>query len=197
MDETQLVESVVREVLRRLGREERLPLVLLLCDRDEDTAAKVRSALDETVEIAFCGETIDGRMPERHVLPFLSCTDMADLAAGRASSRFATEALGLLLRGQKVEVLEFEYVSHAETAPQALYDLYAGHKKTLAAYGLHALRRKGPEVLTLRTGLATEKDVRQAKAQGALALAVPATALITPLAVDTAAELGLNILKRL
>lgn len=210
MDLDAIVNAIVGQVVRRLKEEGfalpvssvRRPCVMVLADRDDPAALRVAEALNEpgdpaVTDLLFLGEDAGGRKPARHILPFLSCSDMADLAAGRASGPAVSAALGLLLAGEPVEVMEFEYKAYERSAPAALYRLYEGYEKTLAAYGMAALARKMPEVLRLRDDLVTEQSVSRAAECGALTLLVPPAAIVTPLARDAAKSLNVNIIKGL
>ena len=190
MDREALVREITRNVLERLRGESGRSRVLILAERDESLAATVRERLGEDAEIVFFGEASD-RAPDRCILPRLCCSDMADLALGRASGPCRVEALRLLLSGVKVEVLEFGHRAFADTAPAALYALYELYEKTLASYGLTELKPKRPDAVRLRETLVTEKDVLRARENGASKLLFPAGAQVTPLAADTARDLGI------
>ena len=195
MNTEELVRTIAAEVLRQLRADTAKPCVRVLAERAADTAARVRDWLDQDVDMIFLGEDAESRAPQHHILPRLSCSDMAELSLGRASTPTTLEALDLLLAGTPVEVLEFAYRAHANTAPSALYALYQTHEKTLAAFGLRQLVRKGPDTLALHKNLVTEKDVVEAAGQGATTLRLPVTATVTPLALDAATNLHVAIRK--
>lgn len=195
MNFDELARIVVREVLLRLKEDRTTPCVVVLAPRGDDLEARVRDCLGADTEIFFSGEDVGSRSVTRHILPELSCTAMADLAAGRAADRFGAEALELLLQGNAVETLGFEYRAHAETAPGPLYSLYEGYEKTLASYGLKLCVPRPPEMAVLRQSLVTLRDIRAAEARGVRMLCVPASARITPLAAETAGELHISIIR--
>jgi hypothetical protein len=122
---------------------------------------------------------------------------MAELAVGGASGKGTEELLRLLLSGKQVEVLEFEYKRYKESAPDSLYRLYVAYEKRLADYGLRECASGREESCRVREGLITEKHVLRARANGVSVLRVPRTALITPLASDTAGDLQMEIAKTL
>ncbi len=192
-----LVRTIVRDVLEGLRSKAFKPCVLVLAGRNERLGANIANYLENDADIVFLGEDAGGRVPARRILPFLSCADMAALAMGSASGPALTETLHLLLRGLKVEVLEYEYRAHAETAPPALYALYESHAKALSSFGLEESRAKSSAELRCPERLVTEATVRRARANGAFRLLVPARALITPLAADTAKELRVSIVTEL
>ena len=122
---------------------------------------------------------------------------MADLAAGRVSSRTLETVLSLLLKGISVEVLEFGYRGYADTAPGALYDLYVGYEKTLASYGLKEFKAKLPESVRVREKLITAPMVEKYGKEGYRNMVVPADATVTPLAAETADAFKMGIQKKL
>jgi len=187
MDIEALVRTVVGEVLQRMRPPQERVLVL----GTRDAAGLAAERLGSGADMIFHGEG-DGPF-DRHVLPSLSCSDMADLAAGRASGPYMAETLGLLLRGIPVQVLEFEWRDHAATAPEALLRLYEGYERQLAAYGLTLLEEERPRSVRTRAAVVTEAAVREAAAAGACTLEAPAGAIVTPLAADTARTLQLTI----
>ena len=185
------IEALVRAVASEVARQLQTPRVrvLVLGGRDEAVAAETARRLGG--DIFFSGE---GEGPfDHYVLPRLSCSDMADLAAGRAQGLVTAEALGLLLRGVPVRVLAFEWREHAATAPEALLKLYEGYERQLAAYGLTLLEPVRPQSLRTRATVVTEAAVREASEGGASTLQIPARAIVTPLAADTARALNVTI----
>ncbi len=190
-----MVRTAVREALERLQTPKARPAVLVLAERDETLAAKISKRLEDGADIVFWGEKAGNHAPIRRILPFLSCADMAALAVGAAHGPALSETLRLLLAGLKVEVLECEYRSHAETAPPALYALYESHARTLASYGLAEWREMPPAELRCPDRLVTEAAVKRAREAGAASLLVPAGAIVTPLAADAAKELGIAVRK--
>jgi len=201
VDISELVRTVVREVMERMDEKGAKPCVMVLAVRDAALLERVEPLIApfyaERADILFMGEDSAGRVPARYILPVLSCSDMADLAAGRASSPCMEEVLALLLRGREVEVLEFAYRSFADSAPGPLCDLYAGYEKVLAGYGVKAFRPRTPDSVRVRENLITAAVVEQAGAEGIRSLVVPVTANVTPLAAETAEALHMSILKQL
>ncbi len=187
MDIEALVRAVVAEVTRQLQTPR--VRVLVLGGRDEAVAAETARRLGG--DIHFSGEA-EGPF-DHYVLPSLSCSDMADLAAGRAAGEVMAETLGLLLRSVPVQVLAYEWREHAATAPEALLRLYEGYERQLAAYGLTLLEPVRPQSVRTRTTVITESAVREAADSGACALQIPARAIVTPLAADTARTLNVTI----
>ena len=197
MDFEALVLAVTQKVVHQLQNPAAHLRVMVLGARDAHLAERVHAALGEDAELLFFAEATDGAAADRYILPVLSCSAMADLASGRASDAVHAEVLRLLLSGHAVETLEFAYKSYSETAPGALYALYASYEKTLASYGLTACKAKQPDTFRFREHLVTESVVNTARENGASVLLVPAEAIVTPLAAEAAGNLHINILKRL
>lgn len=192
MDIEALVRSIAAEVLRQMHAPQ--IRVRILGQRDAAVAQMVAERIRSDVTLVFAGEE-QGTAFDRYILPFLSCSDMADLATGRAGGDMAA-VLQLLLQGNKVEALELEYHTYAQSASHTLFALYAGYEKQLAAYGLTLLGPKRPDFLRVHDGLITEKTVLDAAEQGASTLVVPLSAVITPLAAEAAGNLQMKISKQ-
>ena len=201
MDMSELISAVVKEVLERMEVRKDRPCVLVLAKREAALEEQVKPLVEpyypEGVDLVFFGEDLGGRTPVRHILPYLCCSSMADLALGRVSSRTLETVLSLLLKGISVEVLRFGYREHADTAPGALYDLYVGYEKTLASYGLKEFKAKLPESIRVREKLITAAMVEKYGMEGYRTMVVPADATVTPLAAETADALKAGIQKKL
>ena len=201
MDMSELISAVVKEVLERMEARKDRPCVLVLAKREDALVEQVKPLVEpyypEGVDLVFFGEDLGGRTPVRHILPYLCCSSMADLAVGRVSSRTLETVLSLLLKGISVEVLRFGYRDHADTAPGALYDLYVGYEKTLASYGLKEFKAKLPESIRVREKLITAAMVEKYGMEGYRTMVVPADATVTPLAAETADTLKVGIQKKL
>ena len=201
MEMSELISAVVKEVLERMEVRKDRPCVLVLAKREAALEEQVKPLVEPYypggVDLVFFGEDLGGRTPVRHILPYLCCSSMADLAVGRVSSRTLETVLSLLLKGIGVDVLRFGYRDHADTAPGALYDLYVGYEKTLASYGLKEFKAKLPEAIRVREKLITAAMVEKYGLEGYRAIVVPADATVTPLAAETADTLKVGIQKKL
>ncbi len=218
MELNELVRKIVSEVLEQHKARGSLtacgpdwnpvkdtrPCIMVLGEKDAHLVPRIQEHLGEDTEVCFFSDSMDPAAnrgakakPGRYILPYLSCSDMADLASGKASGVFMSEVLRLLLSGTEVEILDFAYRSYSETAPVALYALYETYEKTLAGYGLKACKRKQPDTIRFRDSLVTATDVSKARENGASTLIIPLTAKITPLAAEAARNLNINILKGL
>lgn len=198
MDLNELVRTITQEVLKQINNDKQAEkeCVMVLDNRDSNLVVTVEEQLGENIEVLFLDDEPGGRKPARYVLPSVSCSMMADLAAGKASGYAAQETLRLLLSGAEVEALDFEYKSYGDTAPGPLFSLYENYEKTLESYGLKKFVKKQPDTVRLRKDLVTENDVIQAQENGASVLWVPSKANVTALALECAKNLNVDILKR-
>lgn len=196
MDVSELVRAVVTSVLEQLAVTASPDCILVLGYRDEKTAAAVEQLADSGCSIRYLGEEC-ASAPVRRLLPYLSCQDMADLATGRAGNAIMAEVLHLLLAGRQVEVLEYEYRAYADTAPGALYRLYARYAEELTEFGLIPFVRPRPEFVRVWDDVISAEHVRQTVEAGASELQILKTALVTPLAIDQARSDSITISKML
>lgn len=195
MDFNELVKAIAGEVLKQLNAESEKECVLVLANREPVIESKVMEDLDEDKEIFFLNDDPKNLRPCRHILPRLTCELMADLALGRAGDSLASQVLKLLLSGVEVEVLEFEYKDYLKTAPGPMLEMYEGYEKKLASFGLKGFAKKVQDRVRLNKKLVTEKDIIEADEKGAKALWIPENANVTPLAMETAKEMNLELVK--
>ena len=201
-DTQALINTVVERVLAQLGnavpRQAAAasgPLVEILAPADARLSALVAARLPQArVRFEGAGQPGDAQL---YVLPELGCSDMADLALGRASSLALRKVLDLLLEGKEVRTLGFAYRAHAQTAPFALLKLYEGYEAALADFGLTELAAPAPDSTRLNQSLVTADHVTEAARTGAQTLRVPRRAVVTPLAQEAAANNHMTILKNL
>ncbi|CCO23638.1 hypothetical protein [Maridesulfovibrio hydrothermalis] len=195
VDVNELVRSIASEVLKQLQGVEQKDCVMVLAERDCSTAAMVQQKLGDDVELVFFGEDTLNRNFCRYIIPSLCVCEMSDLAIGKAQGPIMTEVLRLLLLGKTIETFKFGHHAYSETAPGSLYSLYESYVETLAGFGLKKFQPEAPEVIRFREELVTEKVVNDIAQQGASTLMVPVAAQVTPLAVETAQNLNINIQK--
>lgn len=188
-----LVQTIVREVLKQLQETTNQQQVLILSRQDDGAVAPVLQHLEQHSNIVFWDPAIDISAPARTIIPFLTCSQMADLALGRATGPLLKKALDLLLVGKPVEVFEFEYLKFSETAPETLYRLYESYEEILYGFGLRRLDTEGGKIVRLKQRLVTERDVLKAHQQGVSVLRILSDAQLTPLAVDCARERGVQL----
>jgi ethanolamine utilization protein len=190
-----LVQTIVQEVIRRLQGEAASQKVLILAREDDTRIAPVLRHLDQGDKAVFWNKESDSLVPARTIIPFVSCSQMADLAQGRATGPLLKKALDLLLAGKVVEVFEFEYLQYEKSAPESLYQLYASYEETLRGYGLQRFAVEEQNVARFSRRLVTERDIIEAHQQGISVLRVLSDAQLTPLALDCARERGIQLQK--
>ncbi|MBI9090851.1 MAG: hypothetical protein JEZ12_16670 [Desulfobacterium sp.] len=190
-----LVEQIIKKVLQELTVPEPKTRVGILALRKDTDFEGLATCLPQGVELVCLDDGCSLGGMDRLILPTLSCNAMADLAMGKASGRVMEGVLALLLTGQAVEVMVFEYQGYEKTAPHALYDLYASHEKTLSGFGVRRFEPETEDTLVLRKRLITEKDVAEALAKGATQIKAGAKAVVTPLGADFARNHNIDITK--
>ena len=190
-----LVQTIVREVLKQLQEATDQQQILILARQDDAAVAPVLQHLEPNSQVVFWDPDIEIAAPVRTIIPFLTCSQMADLALGRTTGPLLKKALDLLLMGKTVEVLEFEYLKFSKTAPEALYRLYESYEDILHGFGLQRLVTEGQNIARLNKQLVTERDVIEAHQKGVSVLRILSDAQLTPLAVDCARERGVQLQK--
>ncbi len=190
-----LVQTIVREVLKQLQGTTTHQQTLILARQDDVAVAPLLQHLKQSDKAVFWDPSSDIIAPERTILPFLSCSQMADLALGRTTGPLLKKALDLLLRGKTIEVFEFEYLQFSKTAPETLYRLYESYEETLRGFGLQRFAAENQNTVRLSNRLVTERDVIEAHQRGITVLRITADAQLTPLALDCARERGIQLQK--
>ena len=190
-----LVQTIVQEVLRRLQGETEPPKVLILAREDDATVPPVLHQLEPGEMAVFWDKNSDNLLSARTILPWLSCSQMADLAQGRATGPLLKKALDLLLAGNVVEVFDFEYLQYEKSAPDSLYQLYSSYEETLRGFGLKRVAAEKQNVARFSRRLVIERDIIEAHQQGISVLWVLPDAKLTPLALDCARERGIQLQK--
>ncbi len=197
--DTQLIESIIRQVLSRIQEQPLRQSVLVLAyQRDVDQELLVKHILPGTkvdyLDVVKADMVcVSQNSYDQVILPSLSCVDMVDLALGRASGNIVEKVLSILLRGQPVMVIEFEYHCFKDTAPSALWDLYKSYEKTLAGYGLTQVFAVTGKSVVVQKRLVTEQEMADFVAQGVKKLTLSAGALVTALAIDMARKHQIEI----
>ena len=188
-----LVKTIAQEVLKQLQRAPELPEVLILSPQDCANVPLLLQQLGTGAQVSYW--TPERRDPGavRMILPLLSCSQMSDLALGRASDPVMEDVLSRLLSGKPVEVFEYEYLRYRSTAPQALFGLYSSYEPILRSFGLQPFVSGIPKGSRLSQSLITERDIIEAHQRGNTILHVRSGAKLTPLALDCAKERGVQI----
>ncbi len=194
METNELVKLIVKGVLQQLENSGK-NRVLIYAKKGCSGADQVLKYLGDKKEVAWVEEKKEEDVFKRRIIPFITCNQMADLAAGKAVDPVMKSVLKDLLTGKKIEVFQFEYCRYKDTAAEDLIRLYESYEEKLTLYGLTLVNDKN-ETICIRKGLVSEKDIIVANEKGARILKVPATANITPLAVESARDLNVKILKK-
>ena len=196
MDMETLVKAIAEEVLKQAaGREEATP-VLIIGERGCPKCEAAEKHLGEGHRFLYPDEAPGADAEIRRIVPYLSIRHMADLAAARADGPLMEVVFAALLAGRPVEVMEFEYRRHADTAPEGLLRLFEEQERTLATFGLAAMDLTSRDTVRIRKKLVAEADVAEAGRKKARELLLPPGARMTPLAEESAAKLGIAISRK-
>ncbi len=195
METNELVKLIVKEVIEKLGTSSNENRVLIYAKKGCSGADQVLKYLGDKTTIVWAEEKNEDEVFKRRIVPFITCNQMADLSAGKAVDPVMRNVLKDLLYGNKIEVFQFEYCRYKETAAEELVRLYESYEEKLALYGLTIIEEIN-ETKCIRKALVSEKDIITANENGARVLKVPATAIITPLAVECARDLNVELLKK-
>ncbi len=190
-----MIQTIVREVLKQLQESSDNQQILVLARQDDINVAPLLRHLDTNDKFVFWDPTNDIISPKRIILPFLSCSQMADLALGRTTGPLLKKALELLLVGKVVEVFEFEYLQFKTTAPEPLYQLYETYEATLCGFGLQRFAIETQSIARLNHRLVTERDIVEAHKKGVSTIQLLSNAQLTPLALDYAREHRIQLKK--
>lgn len=200
--DTALIESIVQEVVARFQVLSHQKTILVLGRETDVDPARLEEYFQNTSRFMYLEQITENvadvttKGYEKVIVPCLSCSDMADLAIGKASGGVATIILSLLLNGQCVEVLDFEYHGFVNSIPSNLWALYESYEKTLVGFGLSSCASVSCRSVVLSKCLITEQDVTDMLAAGAESVTVAHGAIITPLALDIAKTHKLQIIKK-
>ena len=196
MDVEALVKAIAAEVLKQVSGKEETSSVLIIGDKTCKKCQAAEKRLGKEVAFLYPDEDPGVALSLRRIVPYLSIRHMADMAAGKAEGPLMEKVLQALLAGHPVEVMEFEYKRHADTAPEGLMRLFEGQEAALASFGLTAIDMTKRETVRVRKSLVTDADVAEAGQKGARELVLPVNTQVTPLAVESARELGITISRR-
>jgi len=193
MDVEALIKAITVEVLKQVGGKEGNPSVLIIGEKTCKKCQAVETKLGVDHRFLYPDEAPGAGETMRRIVPYLSIRHMADMAAGKAEGPLMEMVLAALLAGQPVEVMEYEYKRYADTAPEGLMRLFEGQEAALATFGLTAMDMTKRDTVRVRKPLVTDADVAEANQKGARELLLPEDAQVTPLAVESARDLGITI----
>lgn len=166
---------------------------LVFAERSEETERSLRELLGQHCAIDYYHKAFTPAGYDRYIIPHLCCPNMAALAVGQTTSAMTRAVLQLLLEGRTIEVMHFEYQQYKTTAPDSLYRLYQGYADKLRAYGMVAITPHGNSYFRVREQLVTEKMIREIAAEGYAGVTVPADAIVTDLAEESALALDFTL----
>lgn len=195
MDLEILIARLTRTILSELQAEQQKETIVLFGKKEQLLPEDLAVVLGQKCRVLHVDDPWQPEEVDRFILPCLHIDQMVDLALGKGGSRLMYAVRQVLLTGRKVEVLQFEYRKYLETAPLNLINLYEDYKKQLEGFGLIDCIRPGKHGLRIKKKVLTEADILNAREQGTQQLEVTAGCHVTPLAQETARDLGINIRK--
>jgi len=190
MDFELLISRLSRAIITDLQGKQRTT-VLIFCRRDQPLPERLTEQLGPDFRIMYSGDAYRLAKADRFILPCLYIDQMVDLALGKGGSRLMYAVRQVLLAGRTVEVFSWEYRQYLESGPRPLLERYEKYRRQLESYGLIDWLPEKDRPLRLDRRVLTEADVRGAQDRGARQLDLPGHCRITPLAVETARDLGI------
>ncbi len=194
------VENIVRKIVKQILTPPEKLRALILASEKEAATHNIADFLPNNYQPVFIAERgweqVLSPMDESFdiiLLPYLSCTAMADIAVGRASGKVSKAVLSLLLQGKTVSVIHFEYKTTAKNAAAPLLTLYDSYEKTLAGYGLIAYNYKAAQLLHVEKRLITEQEIDKLAVNGVQSITIHHDAILTALATDLARKHTIEI----
>jgi ethanolamine utilization protein len=187
----ELLDQILKAVLDRLGPRKAGCKVLVF---DEVREELLFENFGPNLEIIRAvASPVESQSIQHRILGALTCSQMADLAQGKASDQVTAKVLEALLGGHLVEVLVFEYEAFRRTASVKLFHLYEIYRQQLEEFGLRKYKKAANEEPLLKKRLITEEDVLTAEKRGVKELWLSQKALVTPLAMDCARSRRITI----
>jgi hypothetical protein len=193
MDIELLVTRLAQAILREL-EVEKCETVLLFATMAQKLPEGLSALIDRKARVLHVDESYQPEQVDRFILPCLHIDQMVDLAIGRGGSKLIYGVRQVLLSGRKVEVYEWEYLRYQETVPRPMLDLYTGYRKQLETFGLTDCTSSKKTSVRFDGNVLTEADILQARQQGAMQFDIAARCRVTPLAIETARNIGIRII---
>jgi len=187
-----LVTRLTHAILKELQAEQQ-ETVLLFSGSEQKLPEGLSALIDQKARVVHVEEQYQTDQVNRFILPCLHIDQMVDLAIGKGGSKLMYAVRQVLLSGRKVEVYEWEYLRYLDTAPRAMLDLYEGYRKQLEGFGLTDCTSNRKQPVRFDRNVLTEADILQAREHGTLQLAIAERCRVTPLALETARNLGIRI----
>lgn len=193
MDIETLVARLTRTIVQELQAEQQRKTVVLFIKCGQPLPEGLADLLDTTTRVLYADDTWQPENVDRFILPCLHLDQMVDLALGKGGSRLMYAVRQVLLAGREVEVYQYEYRKYLETAPLQLINLYEDYRKQLRGFGLIECIRHRKNGLRIGKKVLTESDILKARDQGDQQLLLSAGCRVTPLAAETARNLGIKL----
>lgn len=193
MDFELLAARLVKDILHELQMLQQRETVLLFTGRDRRLPEGLTELLDPKARVLYPEDPWEMAEVDRFILPCLHIDQMVDLALGKGGSRLMYAVRRVLLTGRTVEVFQFEYRRYLDTAPGSLITLYEQYRQQLAGFGLIDCVLRKKQTARIDKNVLTAADILWARDQGAQQLDLAGNCRVTPLAQETARDLGIHL----
>jgi hypothetical protein len=193
MDIETLVTRLTRTIMQELQAEQQRKTIVLFAKAEQPLPEGLVDLYENTARMLYADDGWQVEDVDRFILPCLHLDQMVDLALGKSGSKMMYAVRQVLLAGREVEVYQYEYRKYLETAPRPLISLYEGYRKQLRGFGLVDCIRCRKNGLRIGKKVVTEADILMARGQGARQLLLSSRCRITPLAHETARNLGIQL----
>ena len=196
MELEELVSMLTKKIVEEMKHSDKNPNTLVLVKKRVFEKSSFADQLGSSRNLFYLDDDCRDLAFNEYILPQLSCSQMADLAMGKATGRTGGKVLELILKGKTVNVIEYEYKKYCRTAPEALLRHYESLEKQLNDFGIRKLKRKSAKSLRLRQKVLTQQDLTAAVQQAISQVEVAKDTCITPLAEEFASDHGIKIQRR-
>lgn len=193
MDFELLAARLVKDILHELQLLQQRETVLLFTGRDRRLPEGLAELLDPKARVLYPEDPWEMAEVDRFILPCLHIDQMVDLALGKSGGKLMYAVRRVLLAGRTVEVFQFEYRRYLDTAPRELIGLYEQYRRQLAGFGIIDGLARQKRAARIDRKVLTAADILQARDQGVQQLDIAGCCRVTPLARETARDLGIHL----
>ena len=124
MELEELVSMLTKKIVEEMKHSDKNPNTLVLVKKRVFEKSSFADLLGSSRNLFYLDDDCRDLAFNEYILPQLSCSQMADLAMGKATGRTGGKVLELILKGKTVNVIEYEYKKYCRTAPEALLRHY-------------------------------------------------------------------------
>ena len=196
MELEKLVSQLVQKIIQEMKQPCDTKNTLVLVNTSHGMDSSLLAQLNQTRKLFFLEDDRKNVRFHDYLVPEMTCTQMVDIALGRASDFITQLILDRLLGGQTVTVVEYAYKKYLDTAPEALLRTYEGYERQLTDVGIRGFEYQDRQTLRLRQKVVTQQDLAAVVQQSRSLIQVAKDTQITPLAIEFARDQGIDIQRR-